>query len=371
MTDNNKFVEGTGFGGVGEIERLFQQLERHPSRLPSPGTVVNEVSQQLIEELALPELWGAVAQGLVNGDFINGTFTQGPPAGADPLSASNKIEGWEYTESSGTWVTTHGTEANAPDGYGVQFDIVTGSGTEEAYIEQTIAIDRYRPLVCTMYHEGDNANTPLKIAVQFLDADLSTTGSELTATYTSTSAQADRFWRIPPAGARYARVRVGAVTVAAPTNEERTILFITNEQPFVYSVNMSGVFSYASPAASTDYPMPYPSDVIPGGVLKADTRGFVLGISGKTDDTISAGTATLQVENDTQATTPGPSVALSSGTEEDSDTASLDGRSTYDFVVDDELHLELSADGDYASTGVADYHGTARLLYVVHDETDW
>lgn len=360
-------VEGSP---VPEIDRMFRQVERSPYRLPAPGGIINEMGQELWDKIGLPKLLGGMG-GII--EMLNPDFETGPPFTTDPISGTtNPLPDWDYHSDAGSWSTTWGANAEGYAGYAVTFTSAAGSTGDTAYLEQETTIFKYRPLVIRVGHSGTDANMRLRITVTWLDATGAALGSPITAYYTTTTDTISALWRIPPDLAFTARVQVGtsaAGNFASP--QSRSIWFISKEQPYVYSVNIPGVLSYASPAVSTQYAMPYPSDIVPGGVYKADTRGFVLGISVKTSDTISAGTGTVRVENDTAATNPGPTVALDSGSAAGQATADLDGRYSYDFAPGDELHLELSTDGDYASTGDADYVASARLLLVVNDEADW
>ena len=362
--------------GTNELDTLFNRIDKNPWRgvrqetfnLPNDATGI-------ADSIGYPELIEGGSTAASGADTLdNGLLESGPPDDTAIIDAEdNDLPGWDYVEVQGTWQVTWAADANANLGYSLSFTQAAASASDEVYFEQIVPAPLYRRLVTSVRHSADNANMGMKVAVAFLDETEAVIGSELSNTWSITTEQTSRFWREPPALAAYVRIRMGFVNAAGTTGQTGTILFITTEEPTVYSVNITGVKSYVSPSSSTDYAMPYPSDVIPNGVYKADTEGWVVGISVKTDDTISAGNIVCQVENDTAATNPGPSVSLSSGTTAGSGTQSLDGKSSaaYDFAADDELHLEMSADGSLTATGGADYYGTARLLLVVNDHSDW
>jgi len=362
--------------GTKELDRLFTRIGESPWRNRDRNTVPTELggggSASAAEEMGYSDILESIEG--ASGGLINGDLLSGPPEEDAVVDASeNDLPNWTYVEAQGSWQVTWAADANAPWGYGLTATQASASASDEFYLEQEVDVAAYRRLVTSVLHSSDNANMGLKIAVAFLDEAGDVVGSELSDTFSITTQQLSRFWREPPALAVTARIRVGVVNAAGSTGQTANILFITLEEPTVYSVNIPGVYSFLSPAASTDYALPYPSDVIPNGVYKADTPGFVLGMSIKTDDTIAAGTLTARIENDTQATTPGATAALSSGTTANQGTFSLDGLSSadYHFAAGDELHIELSGDGSVSTTGSADYFGSARLLLVVNDEGDW
>ena len=372
--------------GVKELTRLFQEANRSPF---GTATDPNVVSGEAAAGSGGASMGDIITQSFINtydavtniisgsmGGIQNGGFWSGPE---DPDAAidedDNPLEGWTLVDAQGDGCdVTWGADAASPSGYSLAFAMTDGSTDDETYLEQDVPITNYfRWFITTLYHITDDTNLQCKLAVQFLDEAGSAVGSEMTGTFSSLTAQLDRLFRIPPSPlAVTARVRFGVVATAGFSGTQTAnVMFITAQEPQMLSVNIPGVLSYTSPSASTDYDMPYPSDLTPHGVYKTDSRGFVLGVSAKTSDTISAGTATVQVENDTQATTPGPSVDLSSGTTEDVAIQSLDGKTSYDFAAEDELHLELSADGSFSSTGEADYIASCRLLLVISDTGDW
>lgn len=360
--------------GTKEIDRLFSRVDQSPWRARTKvGQLPNEATDHA-DAIGWPSLLQDESGAQPPSYLINGYLESGPPDEALNIDDDeNDLPGWDYVEVQGNWDVSWGADANAPSGNSLDFTQGTAASSDEVYFEQIVPVAAYRRLVTTVRHSADDSNMGMKIAVAFLDEDETIIGSELSNTWSITTEQTSRFWREPPALAMYVRIRVGFVNAAGSTGQTGTILFISLEEPTVYSVDIPGVASFMSPAASTDYDMPYPSDIIPNGVYKADTEGFVLGVSAKTDDTISAGQISARVENDTQATTPGPTVALSSGTTAASARQSLDGASSdsYDFAQDDEMHLELTADGSFSSSGEADYYGSARLLLVVNDHGDW
>lgn len=355
--------------GTKELDRLFTRLDKSPWRdRIKKNEFDDEVSLGLANALGMDTR----DEPQRADDTINGDWNAGPADDSENIDADdNGLPGWAYTEVQGTWAMTWDADANAPSGYSVNVTQSASAASDEVYLEQTFPAEAYRRFVVTARHSASDANTGFKIAVAFLDEAGSVIGSELSNTWSTTTEQTSRFWREPPTLAYEVRVRVGFVNAAGTTGQTGTILFVSTEDPTTYSIEFPGVYSFLSPAASNDYMMPFPSDVIPNGVFKPDTEGFVLGVSVKTDDTISAGTIACRVENDTQATTPGPSASLSSGTLAATARQSLDGAYSYDFAADDELHLELSADGSLTSTGGADYYGHARLLLVVNDHGDW
>jgi hypothetical protein len=355
--------------GTKELDRLFSRVEQSPWRERSGAFRVPNEGTDFADPIGLPDMYQQSPS--LNG-FLNGGLESGPPDEDSIIDdEDNDLPDWDYVEVAGTWQVNWAADANAPFGYSLSFTQAAASASDEVYFEQIIPIAQYRRFVTTVMHSADNSNMGMKVAVQFLDETEATVGSELTNTWSITTQQVSRFWREPPALAVYARVRIGVVNAAGTTGQTATILFITSEEPTTYSVQITGVYSFLSPAISTDYAMPFPSDLIPNGVYVAPLRGFVLATSIKTDDTISAGTITAQAENDTQATNPGPTVALSSAASVGQTVQSLDGLASYHFDPGDELHLELSCDGSVASTGSADYYGTLTLLLVVNDEGDW
>lgn len=358
-----------------ELDTLFSRVNQSPWRereqvnqVPTEGTDYQHVvgMEQMYDDMAESSA-GSGISGLRNGYFETGPADDT----VDIDDEDNPLPAWDLVEGQGTWEVSWAAVANAPSGYGLSWTQSSASASDEAYIEQTIPVASFRRFITTVRHSADNANMGLKVAVAFLDETEAVIGSELSNTWSVTTEQVSRFWREPPATAFFVRVRVGFVNAAGTTGQTGTILFITSEDPTVYSVNISGVKSYVSPAVSTDYALPYPSDLIPNGAYKAPLQGFVLAVSAESDDTISAGTGTVRVENDTQATNPGPNVAISSGTGAGVAVQSLDGAYSYDFDTADELHLELSTDGSFTSTGGADWYASAVLLLVVHDEGDW
>jgi hypothetical protein len=365
--------------GTKELDRLFGKLERSPFKGNDTNIVSGEssvASEEIMQAVIATQ--ESIVNTIAGGDLYNGGFWIGPD---DPASAidedDNPLDGWELVDAQGTGcAVTWGANANSPSGYSLSFAMTDGSMSDETYFEQEMSLlNAYRWLVTTIYHYTDNVNLQTKVAVQFLDAAGSTVGSELSGTWSSLSAQVDRLFRTPPSAlAVTARVRFGVVAAAGFSGTQTVdVLFISALHPQAYTINISGTFSVASPAAGTVYTMFYPTDVVTtvAAMYRTDLPGFVLGLTAKTSDTISAGTGTVRVKNDTQATNPGPTVALSSGTLEASSTDDIDGASSYDFAAGDRLHLELSADGSYASTGEADYVGSARLLLLIHDSSNW
>ena len=367
--------------GTLELDRLFAQVERRKvfenstragggPAIGASGGVPNQMSSVMAEQIGYDNLFDQ--QATPSSGLINGTFVSGPAEDEDAIidDDENSLLGWDYVEVQGTWQVNWVTDIDGPDGQALAFSQTSGSVNDQVYLEQIVSIDYYRRLVVTVKSYSDSDDMGLNIAVTFLDSTDAVIGTEMAAGYDETVASVDRFWREPPELATQARIRFGCVNYGV-SSATRTVLFISIEEPTVYSVNIPFVYSYLSPAISTQYAFSYPSDIIPNGVYIPDTQGFVLGISAKTSDTISAGIGTVRAENDTQTTNPGPTVALTSAAAKASATASIDGVGWYDFEPGDELHMELSTDGDYASTGGADYYGSIRLLLVVNDEGDW
>ena len=357
--------------GTKELDLLFGRITESPWRDRNATNYVSGESRYGTDEQT--NISDIEQTGGVVGGLVNGFFDQGPVE--DELAiidtADNDLPGWTYVEVAGTWQVTWAADANAHYGYSLAATQAASAASNEFYLEQTILIAQYRRLVTSVLHSATHTNMGMKIAVAFLDSAAAVIGSELSVTKSITTQQLSRFWREPPALAVEARIRIGVVNAAGSTGQTATLLMATVEEPTTYTVDIPGVYSFLSPSVSTRYNMGYPSDVIPGGVYKADTEGFVLGVNAKTNDAIAAGTIACRVENDTAVTTPGPSATLQNGTLAASARSSLDGVSTYHFAQNDELHLELSADGSLSTTGSADYFGTARLLLVVNDEGDW
>lgn len=362
----------TAEDGTKELDRLFTRLDKSPWRDRHKSMELPGEATDTADDIGWDQLYGATEAYQYPAGLSNGYFDSGPPDDTVVIDAEdNDLPSWEYVAVQGTWSVTWDADANAPYGYSINATQSSASASDEFYFEQIIPVAAYRRLVTTARHSSTDANTGFKIAVAFLDSADAVIGSELSNTWSTTTEQTSRFWREPPELAVSVRIRFGFVNGDGTTGQTGTVLFITTEDPTVYSVIFSGVYSYLSPATSTDYMMPYPSDVIPNGVLRADTEGFVIAVSINTDDTISAGTIACEVENDTQATNPGPTATLSSSASASTALQSLDGMADYDFAAGDELHLELQADGSISSTGGADYYGHARLLYVVNDHGDW
>jgi hypothetical protein len=338
--------------GTKTLDSLFGTLERSPFRGKDTNLVAGEDNNvdEAVMQAVIATREAIQASGSDN-DFANGGFWEGPDDPDSPISEDdNPLSSWELVDLQGVGcVVTWGALAASPSEYGLTFTMTDGSASDETYFEQEVPIaNAYRWLVATLYHVTDNVNLQAKVALQFLDAAGLDVGSEMSGTWSSLSAQIDRLFRTP-------------------------VMFISGLHPQVYSVEIPGLWSYATPSGSTVYTLFYPTDIISSAaaMFKPDLPGFVLGISAKTDDTISAGTGTVRMKNDTQVTNPGPTVALSTGVTEAIATQYVDGASSYDFEAGDGLHLELSTDGSYASTGEADYVGSARLLLVIHDSNDW
>jgi hypothetical protein len=359
---------GTHDDGTKELDKYFTRLDQSPWRERNKKHEVEDESTAIAAALGIDTR----DEPQRPDDTINGDWGGGPSDDTAIIDDDdNGLPGWTYVEVQGTWSVTWDADAAGPAGYAINATQSAASASDEFYLEQTFPATYYQRFITTARHAADNVNMGFKIAVAFLDEAGSVLGSELSNTWSTTTIQTSRFWREPPDLAYEVRVRVGFVNAAGTTGQTGTIYFVTTEAPTTYDVEFPGVYSYLSPAASTDYAMPYPSDIIPNGVFKPDTEGFVMGVGIKTDDTISAGTIACRVANDTQATTPGPSATLSNGTSAVTARQSLDGAASYDFAADDELHLELAADGSLVSTGGSDYYGHARLLLVVNDHGDW
>jgi hypothetical protein len=365
--------------GTKTLDSLFGTLERSPFRGKDTNLVAGEDNNvdEAVMQAVIATREAIQASGSDN-DFANGGFWEGPDDPDSPISEDdNPLSSWELVDLQGVGcVVTWGALAASPSEYGLTFTMTDGSASDETYFEQEVPIaNAYRWLVATLYHVTDNVNLQAKVALQFLDAAGLDVGSEMSGTWSSLSAQIDRLFRTPPSPlAVSVRVRFGVVATAGFTGTQTVeVMFISGLHPQVYSVEIPGLWSYATPSGSTVYTLFYPTDIISSAaaMFKPDLPGFVLGISAKTDDTISAGTGTVRMKNDTQVTNPGPTVALSTGVTEAIATQYVDGASSYDFEAGDGLHLELSTDGSYASTGEADYVGSARLLLVIHDSNDW
>jgi hypothetical protein len=368
--------------GTLELDRLFAQVERRKTFTngKNQGSLPSEAHQGLVDALEYDDLYQMVAAASAGSGLQNGTFINAPPDFDDTAASyldteDNQLPSWTITDEADftDWHVYWKEDTDGPDGASMVFEQIAGMETagEAVALEQTISIDFYRRLVTTIKSKASNAGMQLKVDVQFLDTDGAAVGSELSMTSIATALGTLRFWREPPLLATQARIRFGCVNTTGVASQTRTVLFISVEEPTVYSVNIPFVYSFLSPAISTSYTYSYPSDIIPNGVYIPDTQGFVLGISAKTSDTITAGTGTVRAQNDTQATNPGPTVVHSAGDSVGTSTFSLDGVSTYHFEADDELSLEMLTNGAYASTGSADYRGSLRLLLVVNDEGDW
>ena len=353
--------------GTFELDKLFSRISDSPWK-KGGRSQLNAVASEVEDTEALEFGKFGDPVGLTNGSFDAG------PVEDETLTIDtdeNDLPGWDFVEVQGTWSVIWTVDANAPYGYSLVATQASASASDEFYLEQIIPVAYYRRLVTAVRSSASHANMQLKVAVAFLDEAGSEVGSTQTGTFTGTTETTDRLWREPPALAVEARLRIGVVNVAGTASQTRTILFISVDDPQVYSVEITGLYSYLSPAISTDYAMSYPNDMIPGGVWKAPIEGFVVGIQAKTNDAIAAGTIVTRVENDTQATTPGPEVTLQNGTLAAVATFSLDGATTPHFAQGDELHLELSADGSLSTTGTADYWGSALVMMFVNDHGDW
>ena len=355
--------------GQEELDLLFSRIPESPWKKRDRD---QQVSGEVQDQDAL-EFGPQFADESPTGGLLNGSFDQAPVEDEDATidASDNTLPGWDFVAVQGTWSVIWTVDSNAPFGFSLVCTQASASASDQFYLEQTIPIRYYNRLVTAVRSSASNANMQLDVVVAFLDEAGAEVGSTKTGAFTATAATTDRLWREPPSLAVEARIRIGVTNVAGTASQTRTILFITIDDPQVYSVLITGVKSFLSPATSTQYAMPFPSDVIPAGVYIAETDGFVLGIGAKTDETISAGNIIARLENDTAATNPGPTVTLLNGTLVANATKSLDGATAFDFAAGDELHLELSADGSYASTGGADYFGSARLYLVVNDEGDW
>lgn len=372
--------------GTQELDRLFAQVERRKvfeaSSIPGGGVaagagsggVPSQMSPTMADQVDFASVYTDPASSPSSG-LQNGTFIEPPPGEDDGDTViddeDNDLPYWDLVTVQGTWTATYSADTDGPDGHAIEFSQAAGETNDEMYFEQTIPIDYYRRLVTTVRTKSTSANMDLKIEVAFLDTSGIVVASSASNTYTNTSIATFRFWREPPALATQARIRFGCVNANGVDAQTRSILFISVEEPTTYSVDIPFVYSFLDPAISTEYTWSHPSDIIPGGVYRPDTQGFVLGIRATTNDTISAGSGAVRCNDTTQATTPGPEVALSSGVLTGTNTASLDGRYSYDFEVGDALSMSLVTDGSYASTGGADYYGSIRLLLVVNDEGDW
>jgi len=352
--------------GSNELDTLFSRVTESPwKNRDKDNSVPSEVED--LESLGFSPQFGDPT-GLTNASFDSG------PADDDTLTidaSENGLPYWDFVAVQGTWSVIWTVDASAPFGYSLVATQTSAAASDEFYLEQTIPAAYYRRLVTSVRSAASNANMRLKVAVAFLDEAGAEVGSTQTGTFTATAATTDRLWREPPALAVEARIRVGVLNAAGTTGQTRTIRFISVDDPTVYTAEITGLYSYLSPAISTNYSMSYPNDMIPAGIWKAPIEGFVIGIQAKTNDAIAGGNIITRVANDTQATTPGPEVTLLSGTLAARATLSLDGATTPGFAAGDELHLELSGDGSVSTTGSADYWGSALVLMFVNDEGDW
>src|SRR3990167_3131418 len=182
----------------------------------------------------------AITRGTLNGDFL-----QGPPDPAGHIDDSNPLPYWRYALSVGSsmyadWVVI----AGSPGGYGVRFTIADAVSGDEAYIEQIIAVGDGPQFasVDTETPSGTDADLSYYVETQYLDATGVVVGSPTDdeVTFSTSTVRRPLTYTQPPAGSRYARVRVG---VRASGAGSATVDFtsVSVHIPFLYHASL--VFS--------------------------------------------------------------------------------------------------------------------------------
>lgn len=162
--------------------------------------------------------FGAPIRRLVHTNVLNGDFAVLPPGGVDTIIDSgqdnatyNPLPGWTWVPDA-DGLTTATVTADAAYASGYKLSIVTRTGTAGgAYLQQLIPVpmsqgQQYRVLV-SMYG-SDN----VKFKTQFLTADLTTIGSEITVDTFASPAEVKMDAGLVPPTAAYLRFRAGYQT---------------------------------------------------------------------------------------------------------------------------------------------------------------
>lgn len=168
--------------------------------------------------------FGSAIRRQMHTNVINGDFAVLPPGGADslidsdPASATyNPLPGWTWVPDA-DGLTTATVTADAAYASGYKLSIVTSTGTAGgSYLQQLIPVpmsqgQQYRVLV-SMYG-SDN----VKFKTQFLKADLTAIGSEITCDTFASPAEVKMDAGLVPPTAAYIRFRAGYQT-AVTTKE--------------------------------------------------------------------------------------------------------------------------------------------------------
>lgn len=160
--------------------------------------------------------FGSAIRRQIHTNVINGDFAMLPPGGAasnivsDPADANyNPLPGWTWTPSTDTVTAMIIPDGSYASGYRVLMTWSPPSASVYGQLEQLIAVPRsqgqqFRALL-SVY--APNVGTTILLLTQFLAADLSTIGSEVTTTYTNVSECKLDAGLVPPT-ASYLRLRI-------------------------------------------------------------------------------------------------------------------------------------------------------------------
>ena len=194
-----------------------------------------------------PAMWSAFSSGVLNGDFA-----KGPPDATAHIGDENRLPYWSWVVVQGGGITADWVvDASSPSGYAVEFTASDTAEDDEVYLEQIMPVTprmRVRaPELQLAQATVLTTDLSFRTVYQCLKADGTTTGSAASATGAATqlwNATGTRPWQSIieiPADARFLRVRVGVVSVAAHTGSaSANLLEVYAGQPNIVYVTLVG-----------------------------------------------------------------------------------------------------------------------------------
>lgn len=368
----------------GDVETMFKMVERKPYS----GSVIGE-------DTTVPLGLANVAQDLRDpmylqfkqaGGVPNGNFYEGPPDGTGSVidNVSNRLPGWV--------IDTANSSSNIEwqwDPYRI-IAVSTASATagEVSYIYTEVPITQVGRIIRPRSSLFFSTSSLITLTFDFRDADGDVvSGSSLTSEmasgdYSDTVGTIEQ-WRTPTWGTEvYARLTLGVETSGSGASDLTSFSDAWIETPVMYDITIPMYRNSFDPSASTNYSVG-PANTSTGHFYTATAPGFVMGFSGSTDSTISAGklqvfprhftdSANIDILGDDVSGTYFDSTHSQVWAErllnvaQDTDSGKL---LPYDFEAGDQLRMQVEANGSWASTS-ANWSFHMRLIQTFGGSSD-
>ena len=360
------------------VDQMFDQVERKPFSAFAPNSVIDQSSHVPLNPggVAQDTLLPQYLQFGMAGGISNGNFTEGPEDGDGSVidNINNKLPGWDARTVNPTVLEWRWNDDGSVTAYGA--DGATESMT--LYLETDIPVTQVGRIIRPRALVQTTADATVRLSTQFLDTSGTAVDTILISEVSGTPYDTDRSleqWVTPKWGSEaYMHVQLFITLVNDISADDTPLATLSQawvEPPVTYDVSLEASRSSFDPAADTSYAIRRNEFIsFDVATYRATADGFLMGYSGQTDASISAGKAQVYVENVTQSTDIylGNDVAGTyfSSTASEVRAERLLRRahineSPYDFLAGDELQIRITTDSSWSS-GSGDWHFDVRLL---------